>query len=55
LRDFRDGVRGSHPLDFYGRQMAQMAQMLNEDQEIDDVVAYINELARTRVASIDNK
>jgi cytochrome c oxidase subunit 2 len=55
LRDFRDGVRGSHPLDFYGRQMAQMAQMLNEDQEINDVVAYINELARTRVASIDNK
>jgi len=55
LRNFRDGLRGSHPLDFYGRQMAQMAQMLNEDHEINDVVAYINELARTRVASIDNK
>jgi cytochrome c oxidase subunit 2 len=55
LRDFRDGVRGNHPLDYYGRQMAQMAQMLNEEQEIDDLVAYMNTLARTRVASIDSE
>ena len=52
LRDFRDGIRGGHPLDFYGRQMAQISQMLNEDQEINDLVAYMNVLAQSRVASI---
>jgi len=53
LRDFRDGIRGGHPLDFYGRQMAQISQMLDEDQEIDDLVAYMNGLAEPRVASTE--
>jgi len=53
LRDFRDGIRGSNPLDFYGRQMAQISQMLDEEQEINDLVAYMNELAASRVAGIE--
>jgi cytochrome c oxidase subunit 2 len=53
LRDFRDGIRGAHPLDFYGRQMRQIAQMLDEEQEIDDLIAYMNTLAESRVASIE--
>lgn len=53
LRDFRDGVRGGHPMDFYGRQMAQMSQMLNDEQEINDIVAYMNTLGAARVAGAD--
>ena len=50
LRKFRDGQRGAHPDDFYGRQMAQISMMLNEEQEIDDLIAYMNTLSGGRVA-----
>jgi cytochrome c oxidase subunit 2 len=53
LRNFRDGLRGSHPQDFYGRQMAQIAQMLNEEHEINDVVAYMNTLGPQKVAGLE--
>jgi cytochrome c oxidase subunit 2 len=43
LRNFRDGVRGDHPQDFYGMQMSLMVGKLN-DQRIDDLLAYINTL-----------
>jgi cytochrome c oxidase subunit 2 len=42
LKNFRSGVRGAHPEDLYGSQMGLMAAMLNDDQAINDVVAYIN-------------
>jgi cytochrome c oxidase subunit 2 len=42
LRNFRTGIRGSHPQDMHGSQMALMAAILNDDQAINDVVAYIN-------------
>lgn len=42
LRNFRDGVRGSHPGDAYGSQMALVAGMLKDDAEIGDILAYIN-------------
>jgi cytochrome c oxidase subunit 2 len=42
LKNFRAGVRGSHPQDMHGSQMALMAAILNNDQAINDVVAYIN-------------
>ncbi|WP_427913151.1 c-type cytochrome [Ramlibacter sp. MMS24-I3-19] len=42
LRNFRDGVRGAHPQDEYGGQMALMAGMLVDDAEIGDMVAYLN-------------
>jgi cytochrome c oxidase subunit 2 len=41
LRNFRDGVRGGHPQDLYGAQMALMAAILREDRALADVVAYI--------------
>jgi len=42
LKNFRAGVRGSHSQDMYGGQMALMAAILNDDQAIHDVVAYID-------------
>lgn len=42
LHNFRDGVRGGHPGDFYGAQMALVAGMLKDDAEIGDILAYIN-------------
>lgn len=41
---FRDGIRGAHPQDASGQQMAAMAKTLTSDQAIADVVAYILEL-----------
>ena len=42
LKNFRDGVRGAHPQDMYGAQMALMAAMLTDDQAIADLVTYIH-------------
>jgi cytochrome c oxidase subunit 2 len=42
LHNFRDGVRGAHPQDAYGPQMALVAGMLRDDAEIGDILAYIN-------------
>ncbi|MFL2526132.1 MAG: c-type cytochrome [Candidatus Azotimanducaceae bacterium] len=44
LKNFRSGARGAHSGDAYGMQMNMMAAILNTDQAIDDVVAYINTL-----------
>ena len=41
LMYFRDGIRGAHPEDTRGQQMAAMAKTLADDQAIADVVAYI--------------
>lgn len=45
LNNFKQGIRGSHPDDMYGDQMMQMANSLVDDQEVNDVVAYINTLS----------
>lgn len=42
LKNFRDGVRGTHAQDMHGSQMALIAAMLRDDAAIDDIVAYIN-------------
>jgi cytochrome c oxidase subunit 2 len=42
LKNFKQGIRGAHPQDLYGGQMALMAAILVDDQAIDDLVAYIN-------------
>jgi cytochrome c oxidase subunit 2 len=42
LKNFRDHVRGAHPQDLYGGQMALIAGMLADDAAIGDVIAYIN-------------
>lgn len=44
LKNFRDGIRGAHPQDLYGSQMALLAAILTDDQAISDLVAYINSL-----------
>ena len=44
LKNYKQGIRGSHPQDLYGKQMSLMTIMLREEQAINDVVAYINTL-----------
>ncbi|TDJ47984.1 MAG: c-type cytochrome [Gammaproteobacteria bacterium] len=44
LKNFQQGIRGTHPDDGFGWQMGLMAEILHDDQAIDDVVAYINTL-----------
>ena len=41
LKYFRDDIRGAHPKDIRGQQMAVMAKTLTDDQAIADVAAYI--------------
>ena len=41
----KHGIRGSHDADYYGWQMATMADALKDERSINDVVAYINTLA----------
>ncbi len=44
LQNFRTGVRGTHPQDFNGAQMASMAQVLADDQAINDLLVYVRSL-----------
>jgi len=44
LKNYKQGIRGSHPQDLYGKQMTLMASVLRDDQAINDLVAYINTL-----------
>jgi cytochrome c oxidase subunit 2 len=44
LRNFKHRIRGAHPKDLYGPQMALMAEILGDDRATNDVVAYINTL-----------
>ncbi len=44
LKNFKQGIRGAHPKDMYGPQMASMAAILADDQATNDLVAYINSL-----------
>jgi cytochrome c oxidase subunit 2 len=44
LNNFKSGLRGGHELDSFGRQMTQMALTLTDEQEINDLIAYINTL-----------
>jgi len=42
LKNFKQGIRGAHPKDKYGPQMASMASILADDQATNNLVAYIN-------------
>ena len=44
LKNFKQHIRGAHPDDKYGDQMALMAAALTDDQITNDIVAYINTL-----------
>jgi cytochrome c oxidase subunit 2 len=49
LANFKDGTRGSHRSDSYGRQMAMITLAIPGTQGISDVLAYINTLQPTDV------
>ena len=44
LDNFRSGVRGAHPKDYSGAQMAQMSGMLRDERARNDVLAYLGSL-----------
>ncbi len=44
LENFKQGVRGAHQKDYYGYQMGLLSQTLQNEQAINDVIAYINTL-----------
>jgi len=44
LKNFRLGIRGAHQEDSYGHQMVLMARSLQDEQSIDDLLAYLNTL-----------
>ena len=44
LKNFRAGIRGEHPQDFYGKQMGFMGRTVHDDKSVNDLVAYINTL-----------
>jgi cytochrome c oxidase subunit 2 len=44
LGNFKSGVRGTHPEDQFGNQMTHMVSALADEEDINDVVAYINTL-----------
>ena len=46
LQNFKKGIRGTNPSDTYGMQMAPMAQILPDDQAMEDVAAYITTLGK---------
>src|SRR5688572_30462103 len=48
LQSFKQGVRGSHENDTYGKQMIPFASMLADDAAMQNVVAYIGSLPDTR-------
>ena len=45
LEKFRAGLRGTHPDDTFGKQMAPFANLLPDEDALVDVVSYINSLA----------
>jgi cytochrome c oxidase subunit II len=44
LENFQQGMRGSHPQDFSGAQMAAMARTLADDAAINDVLKHIDSM-----------
>ena len=44
LGNFQHGIRGAHRQDYYGWQMATMADSVADETAINDIVAYINTL-----------
>lgn len=50
LENFKRGIRGAHPDDLYGAQMAAMARVLRDSESVNDVVAYIASLQQREPA-----
>lgn len=47
IKYYQQGVRGAHPDDLLGRQMAPMANMLSTEDAVRNVAAYISQLPET--------
>ena len=47
-QSYLDGIRGTHPDDFYGAQMARLAPALAKGDDIEDVIAFIASLLPRR-------
>ena len=47
-RGFLDGLRGQHPDDSYGAQMARLAAALSDSNDLQDIIAYIATLPPPR-------
>ena len=52
LQNFKGDVRGAHLKDFYGMQMGFMGDILQDEQAMRDVVAYINTLPPVRAEAV---
>ena len=46
--NYLDGLRGTHPDDFYGAQMARLAPALANSDDMNDVIAFITTLPPER-------
>jgi cytochrome c oxidase subunit 2 len=44
LQNFQKGLRGKHPQDYSGAQMAELSKTVAADGANEDLVAYINTL-----------
>jgi len=44
LDNFRSGIRGTHEADNYGHQMVLMARSLQDEQSVNDLLAYLGTL-----------
>lgn len=44
LENFRNGVRGAHASDTFGHQMVLMARSLQDEDSVNDLLAYLNTL-----------
>ncbi len=44
IQNFKAGIRGKHPKDIYGAQMAPMVMTLANEEAMKNVIAYINSL-----------
>jgi len=44
LQHYQQGIRGKHAKDNFGVQMILMANILKDEQELDDLITYINTL-----------
>jgi cytochrome c oxidase subunit 2 len=44
MHNFREGIRGTHPQDFPGAQMASMSRVLADDKSVGDVLDYLHTL-----------
>ena len=47
-QSYLEGIRGTHPDDFYGAQMTRLASALAKGDDIDDVIAFITALSPRR-------